>query len=340
MKRLILTEPGNLLLTTADLDDALAPDEALLKVHRIGVCGTDIHAFGGNQPFFFYPRVLGHELGVEVIRTGSEVQHVKRGDRCSIEPYFNVKEGQAVRNGKPNCGEYISVFGVHQDGGMQEYIKIEAKYLHSSNTLTYDQLALVETLAIGYHAVKRAETHAQDKILVIGAGPIGLATMQFTMVLGAKTIVMDIDQNRLNFCEENMKVDGVIHALNEKPEERLYQLFNGDLPTIVFDATGNPKSMMNAFAYPAHGGKLVFIGLFQGEVTFHDPSFHKKELTLLASRNALSADFEEIIELIEQGKVDTTPWISHRASLEEVPTVFEHWTQPGSRVIKAMIEVD
>ena len=339
MKQLILNEPGHLHLVDVDFDESIKPDEALLKVHRVGVCGTDIHAFGGNQPFFSYPRVLGHELGLEVLKTGSEVSNVKPGDKCSLEPYFNLKEGQAVRNGKPNCGEHISVFGVHADGGMQELIKVPARYLHPSHKLTFDQLALVETLAIGYHAVQRAETKSEDKVLIIGAGPIGLSTIQFTKVLNAQTVVMDINQDRLNFCQKSMGVDGVINLSKEDPEQALREVFDGDLPTVVFDATGNPKSMMSSFAYPAHGGKLVFIGLFQGDVNFHDPSFHKKELTLYASRNAMSRDFDDIIALIEQGKVDTNPWITHRAPVEKVTEVFEGWTKPESKVIKAMIEM-
>ncbi len=339
MKRLLLNEPGDLRLVDVEFDATLAPDQALLKVHRIGICGTDIHAFGGNQPFFSYPRVLGHELGLEVIGVGSEVSNVKVGDRCSLEPYFNLKEGQAVRNGKPNCGEHISVFGVHADGGMQETIKVPANYLHKSDKLSYDQLALVETLAIGYHAVQRPETKATDKVLVIGAGPIGLATMQFTKVIGAQTVVMDINQDRLDFCVDKMGVDGTINVLKEDAEDALRKLFDGELPTIVFDATGNPKSMMGAFQYPSHGGKLVFIGLFQGDVNFHDPSFHKKEMTLYASRNAMSKDFDAIIKLIEEGKVDTNPWITHRSPIDQVTEVFQSWTKPETRVIKAMIEL-
>ena len=163
--------------------------------------------------------------------------------------------------------------------------------------------------------------------------------MQFTKVLGAQTVVMDVNQTRLDFCLDKMEVDGVINASGADPEESLRGLFGGDLPTVVFDATGNPNSMMGSFRYPAHGGKLVFIGLFQGDVTFHDPAFHKKELTLYASRNAMSRDFDEIIRLIESGKVDTPPWITHRAKMEQVPEIFDSWTKPQTGVIKAMIEV-
>ena len=340
MNTIILLKPGKFEFVYQELNENLDPDEVLLKVHRIGVCGTDLHAFRGKQPFFSYPRILGHELGVEVIKIGTEVTNLNTGDRCAVEPYFNPKEGQAYRNGKSNCGEHVSVFGVHEDGGMRRLIKVKSKYLHTSTKLSYDQLALVETLAIGCHAVNRAEVKSTDKVLIIGAGPIGLATLEFVKIKKAKVVVMDVQQNRLNFCKNIMQANGVINSQEENVESRLRNQFDGDLPTVVFDATGNPQSMMKAFEFPAHGGKLVFIGLFQGDVTFHDPLFHRKELTLLASRNSLGVEFEEIIKLMEEGKIDTSPWITHRTKFENVIDQFESWTQPETGVIKAMIEVD
>ncbi|MCJ8164328.1 zinc-binding alcohol dehydrogenase family protein [Pontibacter sp. E15-1] len=339
MKTIILTKPGQLQLQETALQEDVAADEALLKVHRIGVCGTDMHAFNGKQPFFSYPRILGHELGVEVVKVGSAVTHVKPGDRCAVEPYFYTSDDYAVQRGKTNCAEKISVFGVHEDGGMREYITLPAKFLHPSGKLSYDQLALVETLGIGCHAVNRAEVKKEDTVLVIGSGPIGLATIQFAKVKGGKVVVMDMNESRLQFCQETMGVDGTINPTGGDVEQKLREAFDGHLPTVVFDATGNAQSMHNAFQYPDHGGKLVFIGLFQGDVSFNDPLFHKKELTLLASRNALSADFEEIIKLIEAGEIDTMPWITHRAPFAEVVNSFPDWLKPEHKVIKAMIEV-
>ncbi len=339
MNTIILKEPGELEYKQVELDTSLKPDEALLKVHRIGVCGTDMHAFQGNQPFFSYPRILGHELGVEVLEIGSDVTNVAVGDKCSVEPYFNFKEDQAVRSGKTNCGENISVFGVHEDGGMRERIKLPARYLHTSSFLTYDQLALVEPLGIGCHAVNRADIKEDDKVLVIGAGPIGLATMQFATIKKAKVVAMDINDERLNFCKQQMRVDGTVNARSGDVVEMLRNEFEGDLPTVVLDATGNPQSMKNTFDYVAHGGKIVFIGLFQGDFTFFDPLFHKKEVTLMASRNALGKDFDQIIKLIEEEKVDTKPWITHRVAFSDVVGQFEAFLKPESRVIKAMIEL-
>ncbi len=339
MNAIILKEPGKLKKIQLDKDTTLEADQVLLKVHRIGICGTDMHAFQGNQPFFSYPRILGHELGVEVLEVGKDVNNVVVGDKCSVEPYFNYMEDQAVRRGKPNCGENISVFGVHEDGGMREFIKLPSRYLHKSSSLTYEQLALIEPLAIGCHAVNRADIKEDDKVLVIGAGPIGLAAIQFAKLKKAQMVVMDINEERLSFSKAMMKIDGTVNAKSNQVLEKIREEFDGDLPTVVMDATGNPQSMKNTFDYVAHGGKIVFIGLFQGEFTFFDPLFHKKEVTLLASRNALGEDFEQIIKLMEQSMIDTKSWITHRVLFNELVGQFETFLKPETKVIKAIIEL-
>jgi 2-desacetyl-2-hydroxyethyl bacteriochlorophyllide A dehydrogenase len=336
MLQITLNQPGEFSATDGPLPSP-APGEALVRVHRVGVCGTDLHAFAGKQPFFSYPRILGHELGVEVLDPGSEPHGLKAGDRCSVEPYINCGRCIACRRGKPNCCAELKVLGVHSDGGMRPLFALPARKLHPSATLTYDQLALVETLGIGAHAVERADIKSDDTVLVIGAGPIGLSVIQFVLVNGAKLAVMDVSESRLTFCRQQL---GVTHTLAAGPEAaaQLKAIFDGDLPTIVIDATGNPKSMAGTFDLPAHGGRIVFVGLFQGEVTFSDPNFHRRELTLLASRNSVPGTFRDIIALIEAGRINTTPWITHRFNLDEIPQRF-----PGiagnPAVIKAIIDV-
>ena len=338
MKVIRLNEPGKWeSFQTSELDKTLLAGEALIKVKKIGVCGTDLHAFKGTQPFFSYPRILGHELAVEVIAVANDVKTVKVGDQCAVEPYYNDGINQAVRNGKPNCGDNLRVLGVHVDGGMQEYFKYPAKYLHPSTTLTKDQLALIEPLAIGCHAVDRAQISHNDVVLVIGAGPIGLGAIQFAQLTGARVIAMDVDDKKLEKCKEITNISDTINALGDV-EKSLTDLLNGDLPTIVLDATGNSTSMMNTFKYTAAGGTIVFIGLFLGDVVFNDPYFHKKELTLKASRAALSSDFSRIIRLIEAGKIDPTPYITHRIKFDDVPTEFEKLYNYKGNLIKAVIE--
>lgn len=337
MLQISLEQPGK--FTTADVPEPKpGRGEALVRVHRIGVCGTDLHAFAGKQPFFSYPRVLGHELGVEVIDPGDEPNGLKRGDRCSVEPYLNCGRCIACRRGKPNCCAELKVMGVHVDGGMRPCFTLPARKLHPSSKLDFEQLALVETLGIGAHAVERAEVKAEDVVLVIGAGPIGLSVIQFVQVSGATLIVADISDTRLAFCREKL---GVKHTLTAGPDlaAQIRGLTNGDLPTVVIDATGNAKSMAAAFELPAPGGKLVFVGLFQGELTFNDPSFHRRELTVFASRNSLPSTFRDIIRRVEEGKIDTKPWITHRLGLDDVPTVFPRDISGNPAVLKAMISV-
>lgn len=336
MLSIVLEKPGT--FSAIDRPEpAPAPGTALVRVHRIGICGTDLHAFAGKQPFFTYPRVLGHELGVEVLDPGDDPQGLKVGDRCSVEPYLNCGHCIACRHGKPNCCTTLQVMGVHTDGGMTRLLRVPARKLHKSDQLDYEQLALVETLVIGAHAVERARLTKEDFVLVIGAGPIGLSVIQFAKVSGATLAVMDVSETRLEFCR-NLDVG---HTLKPGATviDELKQIGGGDLPTCVIDATGNPRSMAGAFELPAHGGRIVFVGLFQGDVTFNDPNFHRRELTVMASRNALPGTFREVIRLVEEGKVDTRPWITHRFKLAETTEHFPLHIAGNPSVLKAMIEV-
>jgi 2-desacetyl-2-hydroxyethyl bacteriochlorophyllide A dehydrogenase len=337
MLTIILEQPGRFAASERP-EPAPTPGTALVRVHRIGVCGTDLHAFAGKQPFFTYPRVLGHELGVEVLDPGDEPHGLKAGDRCSVEPYLNCGHCIACRRGKPNCCTALQVMGVHIDGGMTPRLRVPARKLHASAQLDYDQLALVETLGIGAHAVERAQPTKDDFVLVIGAGPIGLSVIQFARVTGATLAVMDVSATRLEFCRQQL---GVAHPLKPGATAvaELKKIGGGDLPTCVIDATGNPGSMTGCFDLTAHGGRIVFVGLFQGDVTFNDPNFHRRELTVMGSRNASPATFRDVIRLVEEGKVDTRPWITHRLKLAETPTVFPKDIAGNPAVLKAMIEV-
>lgn len=336
MLQIALQEPGRFI--AADVSEPVAaPGEALVRVHRIGVCGTDLHAFAGRQPFFEYPRILGHELGVEVIDPGSEPLGLRAGDRCSLEPYLNCGHCIACRRGKPNCCTSLKVLGVHIDGGMQPFLAVPARKLHRSASLNYDQLAMIEMLGIGAHAVERAAVTRDDFVLVVGAGPIGLGVIQFALQTGATVVVMDLSESRLAFCREQL---GVPHTLAPGGDAvaRLEQI-GGSLPVVVFDATGSAKSMAGTFDLAAHGGRIVFVGLIQGEVSFSDPNFHRREISLLASRNATPETFRHIIGLLEAGRIDPLPWITHRLALADIPATFPREIAGNPAVRKAMIEV-
>ncbi len=338
MKTIVLVKPEQFLRTDTSEASKPGPGEALVSVQNVGICGTDLHAYRGRQPFFSYPRILGHELGVEVLSVGEGVEAVNPGDHCAVEPYLNCGTCMACRNGKGNCCESLKVLGVHVDGGMRERIVVPAHKLHGSKKLGLDQLALVETLGIGAHAVDRAQLQKGENILVIGAGPIGLSVIQFAQVMGVNITLLELNANRLAFAKSHFEIAHTISKL-ENVEEQLRGLLVGDLPTVVFDATGNVSSMHSAFRLMANGGKLIFVGLVQADITFHDPEFHRRETTLLASRNSRSDDFKRIIHLMETGQVDTRPWITHRVGFEVLIDVFPLWLQPEQGVVKAMMEM-
>ena len=329
-----LEKPGQFIAVDGP-PPAPAPGDALVRVHRIGICGTDIHAFAGRQPFFSYPRILGHELGVEVIDPGSDPNGLEAGDRCSVEPYLNCGRCIACRAGRSNCCAELKCLGVHIDGGMRPELAVPARKLHRSRTLTYDQLALVETLAIGAHAVDRAAIGPDDFVLVIGAGPIGLSVSQFVQVRGATLAVMDVRESRLAFCRRQFDAAHTL-APGADTVEELRSIGGGELPTVVMDATGSARSMAGTFDLPAQGARIVFVGLFQGDIHFNDPNFHRRELTLLASRNALADDFREIIRLVESGRINLMPWITHRFDLADTPQRFPE-IAASPDVIKTLI---
>jgi 2-desacetyl-2-hydroxyethyl bacteriochlorophyllide A dehydrogenase len=338
METVILDEPGHFTYRETAPPKQPPPGQVLVRVHRIGVCGTDIHAFAGNQPFFTYPRILGHELGVEVVALGEGAAGVQVGERCAVEPYLSCGHCIACRRGRTNCCVTLQCLGVHTDGGMREFITVPAAKLHPSASLSYDQLALVEMLGIGAHAVERSRIEAGEWTLVIGAGPIGLSVIQFASVAGANLIVLDMDENRLDFVRQRFNVAHTLRP-HDGIHDEIRAITNGDMPTAVFDATGSRQSMNGAIRFVANGGRLIFVGLMQGDVTFHDPDMHRLEISILASRNATARNFRHILALAESGTIDTRPWITHRAPLADVVDQFPEWIKPASRTIKAMITI-
>ena len=338
MKTIVLEEPGRLLVTETDPPAGTSGDEVLVRVRSVGICGTDFHAYRGRQPFFEYPRILGHELGVEVIDPGESSTGLQAGDLCSVEPYLNCGNCIACRADRPNCCTSLQVLGVHIDGGMREVISVPAGKLHRSGLLSTDQLALVETLGIGSHAVERAGIVPGESVLVVGCGPIGLSVIQFAQLAGANLSVVDLDPERLRFCREQFNIENTLTGGPDAAEE-LADLLGDNPPTTVFDVTGNAKSMMQSFSYIAQGGRIIFVGIVMDDISFYDPDFHRMELTLLASRNSRPQDFQRIIKDMESGAIDTRPWITHRATCEDLVEAFAQWVEPGSGVVKAVLEI-
>jgi len=336
MKTLTCASPGHFEYGFAE-KPVLLKDHSILKIKRIGICGTDLHAFEGTQPYFSYPRILGHELAGEIVET-DEV-NFKKGDIVTFIPYFNCGTCIACRSGKPNCCSTLKVCGVHIDGGMVEYLSVPNYSLVHGAGLSVDSLALIEPLSIGAHGVRRADIKQGEFVVVIGAGPIGLGTMEFARIAQANVIALDRVESRLNFCREKLAIPFTINTQEPDYIDQVKEITHGEMPTVVIDATGNLEAIHGAFSLMAHGGRYVLIGLQKGNISFSHPEFHKREATLMSSRNATREDFNHVIQSIKKGLINPSNYITHRVPFDQVKDQFESWLNPANGVMKAMVEM-
>ena len=336
MKAVVCTSPHNI-----GLQDQSRParghGEVLVKVSRMGICGTDYHIYEGLHPFLEYPRVMGHELAATIAEVGPG-SRFKPDQQIVINPYLACGKCHACANGKPNCCMKIQVLGVHRDGGMCEYLVLPESNIILADGLSQDAAASVEFLAIGAHAVRRSALKSGTKVLVVGAGPIGLGAALFAVIAGGDVTIMDRDDARLALASRVTAITKSIKA-NEKSAEAVAAATNGNGFDAVFDATGNKASMEGSFQHVAHGGTYVMVGLVKDTINFSDPEFHKREMTLHASRNATSQDFEHVMASIKLGKIPVDKLITHRTSLAEAPAMLPHWAKDKNGLIKAMIDI-
>ena len=338
MKALVCTGPGKMDYQEIP-EPELKPGFAIIRIRKICVCGTDLHAFEGTQPFFNYPRILGHELSGELIEF-EDAPGFKKGDHVTFLPYLNCGKCIACRNGKSNCCISLQVCGVHIDGGMVDYFSIPSRLLVHAQGLGLTELAVVEPMAIGAHGIRRAAVQPGERILVMGAGPIGLGVMEFARLRGAEIIVMDTNIHRLNFCKSNPGILHTVQAGGSNIVEQLMDITHGDLPTVVIDASGNRKAINNGLNYLAHGGRYILVGLQKEELVFSHPEFHKKETTLMSSRNATREDFDHVIQSMKKGLIHPLSFITNRVTFMEAAAGFPDWLNPSNPVIKVVIEND
>lgn len=336
MRALLCRNPGKLEIVERP-KPALKPGEARVRLRRAGVCGTDLHIFEGTQPYFEYPRVIGHELSGEIDEAGAG-SSLTPGQPVAVLPYLSCGACVACRQAKTNCCQRLDVLGVHIDGGMADYVAVPESNLVPADGVTLDEAAMVEFLAIGAHAVRRGAVQRDNRVLVVGAGPIGIACMIFAKLRGASVTALDTREDRLDFCAAQIGVDHFARAdANAKSE--LSRRTAGDFYDCVFDATGNAQAMNAGFDYVAHGGAYVLVSIVRETISFSDPEFHKRETSLLSSRNATRQDFDEVLAALRTGLVPTGALNTHRAPLSEAPDLFPVWMRPRSGVIKAILEI-
>lgn len=336
MRAVVCETPGTLRIVEKPVPVPV-DGEVLVRIKRMGVCGTDLHIFNGKHPFLEYPRIMGHELSGEVAGVGDGVS-LAVGTPVYIMPYLTCGTCVACRKGKTNCCTSMQVLGVHCDGGMTDYLVLPKRMVFPADGIPLDQAALIEFLAIGAHAARRGEFGGGERTVVVGAGPIGLATAIFARARGAEVTLVDGREDRLRFAADEL---GFVDAERAGPDllETLKKKTGGDLYDRVIDATGNPKAMEGSFGLVAHGGALIFAGVVRTDLTFSDPDLHKREITVYASRNATDIDFSEVLTAIRSGSVKVEKLITHRAPLEEAVASFAAWTTPEAGVVKAMIEL-
>lgn len=336
MKSIVCDTPGSLRLEQRPVP-VPREGEVLLRIRRVGICGTDMHIFRGTQPFLSYPRVMGHELSghIESAPAGSRLA---AGDQVYVMPYLSCDSCVACRQGKTNCCTRIEVLGVHRDGGMSEYLALPERFVFKTEGISLDDAAMIEFLAIGAHAVKRGAVDAAKRVLVVGAGPIGMAVMLFASLKGADVTVLDGRADRLRFCRDALGIARTV-TLGEGDKEQLSHATEGEFFDVVFDATGNIAAMERGLDFVAHGGSYVLVSIVRDRLSFSDPEFHKRETTLLGSRNATVDDFEDVVAAMKAGKVPTALLNTHRTTLDEFTGVLDRWMQPEAGVIKAIVEV-
>ena len=337
MRAVVCRNPGDLALEERP-EASRGAAEALIAVRRVGICGTDYHIFEGSHPYLKYPRVIGHELSGEVLEAPSG-SALRRGERVLVNPYVSCGACIACRKGKPNCCVRIAVLGVHRDGGLCERICVPEGNVYPAGNLTLDEAASVEFLSIGAHAVARSGLKPGDRALVIGVGPVGLGAALFAGLSGGDITVIDVDRGRLDLATEAGVAARSIPA-DDRTDEQIAEAAHGQGFDVVFDATGNRRSMEEAVRHVAHGGALVLVSVVNENIAFSDPELHKREMAVLGSRNAVRADFERVMTAIEERRVPLQRLLTHRTSLSRASADISRWTTEKKGLVKALVEIE
>ena len=336
MLSVVCRQPGELALEERPLPER-KPDEVLIGIRRIGICGTDYHIFEGLHPFLQYPRVMGHELSAEVLEAPKGSAFAE-GDPVIVIPYLVCGTCVACRRGKTNCCTTLKCLGVHCDGGMTERYALPEQNLYPATGLSLDQAAMVEFLAIGAHAVRRSRLSKGDRALVVGTGPIGIGAALFAGIAGAEVTLMDRHPAILELAGSITGFGSRIIA-DDSAGERIASATNGENFDVVFDATGSARAMEKSFDFAASGGTYVLVGVVKDRIAFSDPEFHRKELTLHASRNATREDFDTVVAAMRAGRIPTDKLNTHVCALDELPQAMPGWAHDRVGVVKAMVRL-
>jgi 2-desacetyl-2-hydroxyethyl bacteriochlorophyllide A dehydrogenase len=334
MDVMVCRRPGELVAERRPVP-ARADGEVLVRVKRVGMCGTDMHIYQGNQPYVTYPRIMGHEIS-GIVAAAPPSSPLREGDQVCVVPYVSCGTCRTCRTHKPNCCMRLEVLGVHRDGALASLVSLPEPLVLAAPGVTIDEAAMIEFLSIGAHAVRRANVSAAQRVVVSGAGPIGIACALFAHLRGGDVVVLDTRPERLTLCRDIVGVQALM--VDAATGERLRDITGGDMFDVVFDATGSPAAMQHGFTYIAHGGTYVLVSIVNADIAFSDPEFHKREVTLMGSRNATREDFEHVLACMREGRIPTRALHTHSASLLDLPAALPQWLEPRTGVIKAVVE--
>lgn len=336
MKSVMIEEPYELTITEIDMPK-VKKGEALLKIKYCGICGADVASYKGNQPFTTYPRIPGHEFSAEIIEIPENDRDLKKGDIVTCNPYFNCGVCYSCRRGKVNCCEDNQTMGVQRDGSFCEYIAMPVDRIVHGKGLSAKQLALIEPFTISYHASKRADIKEKDKVLIVGAGPIGLFALISAKLKGAEVYIADILDGRLEMALE-YGADGVINTNKQKLSERTAEITNNSGFDVCIEACGLPETFINCIECAAFAANVILIGNGKKETTFLHSVILKKELNIFGSRNSYTDDFEEIVDIVAAGKVDIMKMVSAVYPMNKAAEAFKALAANDGSLAKVLVE--
>lgn len=337
MKAVVLEGPGQVRLKDVPEPSAPSEGEVLLRVRRVGLCGSDLNSYRGRNPLVSYPRILGHETAGTVAAVGPGVEGWLEGTAVTLSPYSNCGRCASCLRGRSNACRFNQTLGVQRDGALTELIAVPASRLFQAD-LTLKELCLVEPLTVGFHAVERGRVEAGDSIAVFGCGGIGLGAVAGAAFRGATVIGVDVDHAKLALARKA----GAAYTVNTAQEDlhvQLEELTGGRGPDVIIEAIGLPETYRAAVEEVAYAGRVVYIGWAKEQVTYETRPFVHKELDILGARNAQREDFQQVIRMLEAHRFPVDDAVTHTVPLQETPAILEAWSAEPARFSKIMVQV-
>ena len=337
MKAIEITTPGEVKIVEREMPQ-MGKGDVLLKIKYVGFCGSDLSTYLGKNPMVQYPRIPGHEISAVIEKTGDEVpEGFQKGQNVTVVPYTNCGQCTSCKQKRFNACRYNETLGVQRDGAMAEYIAVPWQKVLKDEALSDVQLALVEPLTVGFHAIDNGKVTDIDTVVVFGCGMIGSGAIVCAKLRGATVIAVDIDDVKLKIAQQ-LGADFIINSKEKDLHQELLEITNGDGPNVVIEAAGNPVTYRAAIDEVAFAGRVVCIGYAGTEVAFTTKLWVQKELEIMGSRNANPSDFEAVIKYLKSSQVDEGILISKTVSPEEAPVAMKEWSEAPGKIMKILVQ--